>query len=121
MFLSISMDPNTSFTFIVMVMVLLGMSLGLFSTPNLTAIMGCVGPRHFGTAASMVSTMRTSGMLFSTTVIAAILSYYMGDQAVTSRTITAFMKSMHTSLFMFAILSLAGTFFSIVKGRLSER
>lgn len=121
MFLAISMDPNTSFTFIVMVMVLLGMSLGLFSTPNMTAIMGCVGPRHFGTAASMVSTMRTSGMLFSTTVIAAILSYYMGDQAVTGRTITAFMKSMHASLFMFAILNLAGTFLSIVRRRLSER
>lgn len=112
-------NPGTSFTYIIIVMILLGMSLGLFSTPNMTAIMNSVGAKHQGTAASMVSTMRTTGMLFSTTAIAVILSIYMGDQPVTSANIPEFVGSMQTSLFLFSALSLLGTLFSMVKGRLA--
>lgn len=112
-------NPESSFVFIIVVMVLLGMSLGLFSTPNMTAILNSVGPRHQGTAASMVSTMRTTGMLFSTTAIAVILTIYMGDQPVTRSNIPEFVGSMQTSLFLFSALSLLGTLFSMVKGRLA--
>lgn len=112
-------NPETSFAYIVMVMILLGVSLGIFSTPNMTAIMNSVGPKHQGTAASMVSTMRTMGMLFSTTAIAVILSIYLGDQSVTRANIPEFVGSMQTSLFLFSALSLLGTLFSMAKGRLA--
>ncbi len=112
-------NPATSFAYIIFVMILLGMSLGLFSTPNMTAIMNSVGAKHQGTAASLVSTMRTTGMLFSTTAIAVILSIYMGDQAVTHDNIPQFVDSMQTSLFLFSALSLLGTIFSMAKGRLA--
>jgi EmrB/QacA subfamily drug resistance transporter len=112
-------NPETSFVYIVIVMILLGMSLGLFSTPNMTAIMNSVGPKHQGTASSMVSTMRTMGMLFSTTAIAVILSIYLGDQSVSRANIPEFIGSMHTSLFLFAALSVIGTLFSMAKGRLA--
>lgn len=112
-------NPGTSFVYIVVVMILLGMSLGLFSTPNMTAIMNSVGPKHQGTAASLVSTMRTTGMLLSTTAIAVILSIYMGDQPVTRANIPQFISSMQASLFLFSALSLLGTLFSMAKGRLA--
>ena len=111
--------PETSFIYIVIVMILLGMSLGLFSTPNMTAIMNSVGPKHQGIASSLVSTMRTTGMLFSTTAIAVILSIYLGDQSVTRDNIPEFVGSMQTSLYLFSALSLLGTIFSMAKGRLA--
>jgi len=117
--ISVVIDAGTPFSLIVIVLVLLGLSIGLFSTSNMTAIMGCVTSRHAGTAASMVATMRTGGMLFSTTVIAVILSVYMGEQPIADHTIGAFIKSMRAALILFSILSLAGTLFSMAKGRLS--
>jgi len=120
LFFAATIGADTSFTLIVAVMVMLGMSLGLFSTPNMSAIMGSVGPQHLGTAASMVSTMRTTGMLFSATAIAVVLSVYLGDQAVDHGNVPLFVKSMQTSLYLFAAMSLVGTFFSMVKGRLAE-
>ena len=112
-------NPETSFTYIVVVMILLGMSLGLFSTPNMTAIMNSVGPKHQGTAASLVSTMRSMGMLFSSTAIAVILSIFLGQAPVTRDNIPAFIHSMHTSLYFFSILSFLGVIFSMAKGRLA--
>lgn len=112
-------NADTSFAYIVVVMILLGMSLGLFSSPNMTAIMNSVGPKHHGTAASMVSTMRTTGMLFSATAIAFILSIYLGDAAVNHGNIPQFIDSMQTSLYLFSFLSLLGVIFSMVKGRLA--
>ena len=112
-------NPHTSYIYFVVVMVLLGMSYGLFSTPNMTAIMNSVGPRHHGTASSMVSTMRNTGMLFSTTTITVILSLYLGDQPITRSNIPQFIESMRSSLFLFSALSLLGTIFSMVKGQLA--
>jgi MFS family permease len=119
LFLAGTIDPAASMAMIVFVTAMLGLSLGLFSTPNMTAIMGCVAPRHFGTAASLVSTMRSTGMLASATVIAIIFSLYMGNQQVSNANIDAFMQSMHTSLYLFSAMSLFGTLFSMVKGKLA--
>ena len=114
-----TINADTSYIFIVFVMIMLGLSLGLFSTPNMTAIMNSVGPKYQGTASSMVSTMRTMGMLFSTTSIAVILSIYLGDSPVMRQNIPQFMDSMQTSLWFFSALSLLGTIFSMAKGRIA--
>jgi EmrB/QacA subfamily drug resistance transporter len=110
---------DTSIVYIVLVMVLLGVSLGLFSSSNMTAIMNSVGSKYQGTASSMVATMRVMGMLCSATAIAVILSIYLGDAAVTPETVPGFVTSMQTGLWMFSVLSFFGTIFSMVKGRLA--
>lgn len=112
-------NAGTPIIYIVMVMFLLGMSLGLFSSSNMTAIMNSVGPKYQGTASSMVATMRVMGMLFSATSIAVILSIYLGDAAVTRDTIPRFVVSMQTGLYLFSILCFLGTLFSMAKGRLA--
>lgn len=112
-------DAGASLALIIFVTVLLGISLGLFSTPNMTAIMECVEPRHVGTASSMVATMRTVGILASTTFIAVIFSIYLGDQQMNSGNIGGFLVSQKTSLYFFSGMSLLGTMFSMVKGRLA--
>jgi MFS family permease len=119
LFMAGTIDAGTSLTLILIIFGLLGLSLGLFATPNMTAIMECVQPRHVANASSMVATMRSTGILASATVIAVILSYFMGNQQITNENLGAFMKSMHTSLYFFSAMSLVGTFFSMVKGRLA--
>ncbi len=114
-------NQQTTMIYIVIVLITLGISLGLFSTSNMTAIMNSVGPRYYGTAASMVSTMRMMGMLCSGTLIAIILSLYFGKDPVTQTNTPVFIRSMQTSLYLFSSLSLLGTIFSMVKGQLAGK
>jgi hypothetical protein len=111
---------DTALTYIVVVMILLGIGFGLFASPNMTAIMNSVSPQHYGTASSLVATMRSLGTLFSATAIAVILSIYLGDAPVNRGNIPGFVDSMQTSLYVFTFLSFLGTLFSIAKGRLAS-
>jgi len=117
--LSCGIDADTSMTLIVAATVLLGISLGLFATSNMTAIMNLVEPKHVGTASSMIATMRTTGVLSSTAIIAVIFYHYLGDQPVTNDNVDRFLDSLQTSFIVFTIMSAAGTLFSSVKGRLA--
>lgn len=118
LFIAGTLDAATPFALIVFVTVLQGISLGLFSTPNLTFIMGCAGERHAGTASSMVATMRYAGTLASTTLIAIVFSVYMGDRQVTSANREAFLESQRVCFHLFGAMSLAGTLFSMIQGKL---
>jgi MFS family permease len=114
-----TIDAHASMYHIVVVIMLLGMGFGLFASPNMTAIMGSVEPQDYGTASSMISTMRSFGMLSSTVIIALIFSFYLGDQSVTRENTPAFIHSMRTSLILFSGMSLLGVVFSMAKGRLA--
>ncbi len=110
-------DKGSSFPFIVVVSLLLGIGLGFFSTPNMTAVMSSVSAQYHGLAASMVSTMRNLGMLFCTTIITVVLFCFLGNQPVMSNNTNHFVRSMHFSFLLFGILSLAGTLLSILINR----
>ncbi|QTA80493.1 Major facilitator superfamily protein [Desulfonema limicola] len=113
-----AMNVQTSLTEICIVLVLLGFGFGLFSTPNMTAIMGSVQPRHYGVASSMVATMRSAGMLTSMTIITIIISLFMGNDSITQDNQILFISSMHTALITFSIMSFAGIAFSLGRLRL---
>lgn len=117
LFMAARIDGNSSLILIITVTVLFGISVGVFATPNMTAIMSLVEPRHVGTASSMVATMRTTGILASTAIIAVTFSSYLGDQPVTEANVDQFLKSQQTSFYIFTVMSLVGTVFSSVKGR----
>ena len=67
----------------------------------------------------MIATMRTTGVLASTAIIALIFYSYLGDQPVTGANVDRFLHSQQTSFHVFTVMSLVGTLFSSVKGRLA--
>jgi predicted MFS family arabinose efflux permease len=111
---------ETSLTIVILAMVLLGIGFGVFSSPNMSAIIGSVGPRHYGTASSMIATMRTVGMLTSMAVITIVLSWTMGDAPVTTENNLDYVRSMHVALLAFCGMSLVGIGFSIVRNRMAS-
>ncbi len=110
---------TTPIHLVIAVMVVLGIGFGLFSSPNMSAIMSSVTPRYYGTASSLMATMRTQGMLVSMAVVTVILTHYLKDQPVTTGNITLFVKSMQWSLALFSGMSLVGIVFSL--GRMKTR
>ncbi|MGD8968857.1 MAG: MFS transporter, partial [Anaerolineae bacterium] len=56
-----SLGFDASLGFIVSSLVLFGLGFALFSSPNISAIMGAVGKRYYGVASAMIGTMRLIG------------------------------------------------------------
>lgn len=56
------LSTDTPATEIIPVLVVFGLGMGLFTTPNTSAIMGAVSPEKLGTAAAMVGLLRQLGM-----------------------------------------------------------
>jgi EmrB/QacA subfamily drug resistance transporter len=102
-------------------MTLLGIGFGVFSSPNMAAIMGSVEARHFGTASSMVATMRTLGMLCSMMVISLVLSLFLGEAPVSIHNQRKFVQSMHVSLIVFTVMSIVGILFSMSRSQTTDQ
>jgi EmrB/QacA subfamily drug resistance transporter len=113
--LAAMVDKDTGLPLIIIMLVLLGNGFAFFASPNMTTVMSSVQPKHYGIASSLVSTMRTVGMLFCMTIITYILSWKMGDSAVSVETQDMFLHSMHFSFLIFSGLSVVGIIFSMAR------
>ncbi len=100
---------------VLVVLVVMGLGFAAFSTPNMTTVMGSVGPKHYGIASSLVATMRSIGMLTAMTITTLLLSMFMGDAEVSPATAPGFLSTMHTAFAVFAVLSLVGIIFSMAR------
>lgn len=107
------LTARTPISMIYVILVLLGLGFGFFSTPNTTAVLGSVAPVHYGIASSMLATMRSTGMLASMTITTVLLGVFMGSRPVTPETGPLFIRSMHTTLIIFSLMSLLGIGFSL--------
>ena len=94
-------------------LVLMGLGFGFFAAPNNVVIMGSVPPREYGMASSVIATMRTLGMLVSMTITTVLLDLHLGTRQIGPATVSEFVASQRMAMWVFAILSLFGIFFSI--------
>jgi MFS family permease len=93
---------------ILVMLALLGTGFALFSSPNVSVILGSVEPRYLGVASGLNSSMRTLGMMTSMSIITVILATFMAGQTVTAATLPQFLLSMHTALLVFCGLCVIG-------------
>jgi len=117
--LTASIGTDSSIALIVLLLVFLGAGFALFSSPNVSMIMGSVEPKYLGIASGMNSTMRTMGMLTSMMIITLIFSVVMHDQPVTPATQPDFLHSMQLALLIFCGLCVVGIGCSL--GRVVKR
>jgi EmrB/QacA subfamily drug resistance transporter len=111
-----TLDGERSVALIVANLILLGIGFALFSSPNMSAIMGAVEKRHYGLAAGAVATMRLLGQMFSMAVATVVLALIIGRQAITPATYDLFLRSIHTVFSISAALCFCGVFFSWFRG-----
>lgn len=113
--LAATVHRSTGYGTIGAILAVMGVGFALFSTPNMLTVMGSVAPRHYGLASSLVSTMRTLGMLVSMTVATVVVSSYMGQRAINGATSELFLFAMHDAFLIFSGLSVVGIFLSMVR------
>ena len=74
-----TLDATTPLYLVVIAMVLQGIGMGLFSSPNMNAIMSSVPPKFAPTASASQSTMRTIGQTLSLGMLTLVFAWFMGD------------------------------------------
>jgi MFS family permease len=112
------LSSDTALYLIVANLAMLGTGFALFSSPNMSAIMGAVEKRHYGLASGAVATMRLLGQMLSMALATVILALIIGRQAITPENYDLFLRSMHTVFFISAMLCLTGVYFSWFRGSL---
>jgi MFS family permease len=112
------LGSGTPVGLIVAGLVLIGAGFGLFSSPNVNAIMGCVERRCYGIAAGTVATMRMVGQMFSMGIAMLLLAVFVGRVELGPAQAGALLSSMKAAFAVFAVLCLGGVFASLARGRL---
>jgi MFS family permease len=96
------------------ILVILGIGLGLFSSPNTNAIMGSVERNSYGVASGTLGMIRLAGQMLSMGVAMVVLAVFVGNVQITPALYPAFLDGMKISMVVFAAMCIAGIFFSLV-------
>jgi EmrB/QacA subfamily drug resistance transporter len=111
------LGSSTRLVFIIFTLAILGFGFGLFSSPNINAVMSCVEKKFYGVASGMLGTMRLTGQMFSMGMTLLLFALYIGRVQITPENYPLFLKSMKTAFTISAVLCFAGIFASIARGR----
>lgn len=106
-------SKETNYAYIICSLLVLGFGFGMFSSPNTKSIMCSVENRLLGLASATVSTMRTTGMMFSMAVASLSVHVFLGDNKIDASNLDSFMLSMKIILITFTFLCVIGIFTSL--------
>lgn len=113
-------SAGTAIGFIILCLAVLGFGFGIFSSPNMNAIMSSVEQRFYGVASGSVGTMRLLGQMLSLGVTTLIFGLLIGRVRITPEQHPAFVASVHYALLVFFGLCLLGIYFSLSRGKLRK-
>lgn len=117
---------SSSVAFISVGLLLIGIGMGLFSSPNTSAVMGCVERKRLGVASGTLSTMRFMGQAVSLAIMGAIIASVAGPDFINSLTLgtsnsavtaDAFVRGMSAVFLVGALIAGVGTVTSLARGK----
>ncbi|MDD4923979.1 MAG: MFS transporter [Dehalococcoidales bacterium] len=111
-------NTDTPMGVIILGLVIVGLGLALFSSPNTNAIMSSVESRYYGVSSAILSTMRMVGNMFSMGIVTVLFAVFIGRVEITPEYYGSFLQSMKTAFLIFTALCLFGIFASLARGRL---
>jgi len=111
------LTETTPVFFVFAALTILGLGFALFSSPNTNAIMGSVSRDSLGIASATVATARQVGMMMSLGIVMMIFSVLIGRVQISYENHMQLMTSVQVAFGFFAILCVAGIYFSIARGK----
>ncbi len=109
------LSKNTNLSFVIFNLVLLGLGLAFFSSPNTNAVMSSVERRFYGVASALRGTMRLLGQTFSMGIAMLIFAIYIGKSKITPKYYPLLLTSMKVAFVVFTGLCFSGIIFSLIK------
>jgi EmrB/QacA subfamily drug resistance transporter len=112
-----SLGFDAGLGFVVSSLVLFGLGFALFSSPNISAIMGAVERQYYGVASAMIGTMRLIGQVLSMGIATMVLALQIGKVEITPGRYPLFLTSMRVALLVFAGLCTVSVSASLARGK----
>lgn len=112
------LGKGSALTFVIVLLIILGLGFAFFSSPNTNAVMSSVEKKYYGVSSSTLATMRLTGQMLSMGIVMMILNIYIGRVQITPEYYPLFLKSMKVSCSVFAALCFGGVFASLARGKL---
>ena len=110
----IFLDANTPLYLIVIAMILQGVGMGLFTTPNTNAIMSSVPPNETPNASAAQSAMRTIGQTMSLGILTLVFAWIMGSLKLSSEYASMIVQSSQLVCLICTIICIVAIFASLV-------
>ncbi|WP_394339479.1 MFS transporter [Methanoregula sp.] len=117
LFLFIFLNETTPLWYILVVLMILGIGFGIFSSPNINAIMSAVEKRYYGVASGINSTMRLLGQMLSMGIAMMLFAIVIGQVEITPQYYPQFTTSLHWAFILFTVLCVIGIFASLARGK----
>lgn len=117
LFLLTFLAESTPLEYMLACLAVLGVGLGLFSSPNTNAIMSAVEKRNYGVASGMNGTVRLIGQMLSMGVAMMLFSIIIGRVEITPEYYPEFILSLQYAFGLFTILCLLGIAASLMRGK----
>jgi MFS family permease len=111
--LLVFINDQTPLVFIGSSMVIFGLGLGFFVSPNTNAVLGSVPKKTLGVASGMQAAMRNVGMVFSMDIAMILFSIYIGQAQITLEYYSAFLSAIRVGFVIFTVLCFIGIFVQI--------
>jgi EmrB/QacA subfamily drug resistance transporter len=99
----------------ILLLLLMGIGFGLFSSPNSNAIMSSVENHQLGVASGIVGTMRMAGQMISMGIAMMLIALNIGKGTINPLTFPGLISAMRTGFIIFSILSVFGIFASLAR------
>lgn len=106
------LGPETELLPVILLLVILGIGLALFSAPNTNAIMSSVSRHHYGVASAMLATMRSLGMMMSMGLVMIAFALILGSTPISPTSAGPFLHSMRVVFFILFLVSILGALIS---------
>jgi EmrB/QacA subfamily drug resistance transporter len=114
-------EVETSILYIVVCLLVLGIGLALFSSPNTNAILGSVDMRLLGLASSTVGTMRLTGQMLSQGITMTLIAINLGSASILPDLYPQLLISIRTTFTIFFLLCILGVYASHLGSKSLER
>jgi len=121
LFLLVFVDAETSLFYLVPTLIVVGLGLALFSSPNTNAIMSSVDRRCLGVASGTLGTMRLVGQMLSMGIAMIIFAVFIGNVVITPEYYPAFLTGLRIAFSLSTVLCVLGIFFSLARGPVHEK
>ncbi len=126
LFSLLGLKADSNYADVVFRLIILGVGVGMFSSPNTSSVMGSVGGKNLGVAAAVLATMRNLGMGIGVALTSSIFTtrsaYHMqklSQETSASLALSkiSFVSSFHDVYWVTGCICLVGMFLSGMRGK----
>jgi EmrB/QacA subfamily drug resistance transporter len=117
LFSFVFLASDTSLIQVIIALMVIGVGLAFFQSPNINATMSSVEPKYYNIASATTVTMRTVGQTLSMGITMTVMAVIIGGAVITAANYPQFLSSARIILGINTALCLIGLFLSLARGR----